>query len=143
MNPGLPIWDNVADFAVMLLAGIAVSAFFDIQRSARRAVRKNGGKNPVPWVMLQDLFFAVISFFFLVLVIYRINEGIIRSYIVIGFAAGVVFYAALITKLAGKVFYGIFYGFYYIVMGGKRFAVKILCKIRTLIKKIFKKVPEK
>ena len=109
MNPGLPIADNVMDFGAMLAVGIIVSGLFDMLRGLRSAVRKSGGNTPTVIVQLQDLFFAVVAFLFVVLAIYKINDGIVRSYIVSGFFAGVLLYWLLLVRVTENVFRWIFY----------------------------------
>ena len=109
MNPGLPIADNVMDFGAMLAVGIIVSGLFDMLRGLRSAVRKSGGNTPAVIVQLQDLFFAVVAFLFVVLAIYKINDGIVRSYIVFGFFAGVLLYWLLLVRVTENVFRWIFY----------------------------------
>lgn len=112
MNPGLHITDNIADFGIMLLAGIAVSALFDLFRAMRKALSDNGGKNPNALVQLQDLLFAMSSFLFVLLLIYRINDGVIRSYIVIGLITGMLLYAAALGKVSNRLFYYVFYALF-------------------------------
>jgi hypothetical protein len=136
MNPGLPIADNAADFAVMLAVGIAVAAFYDIFRNFRMAVRKNGGKNWCLEVQLQDLLFSITAFLFVLLTIYKINDGIIRSYIVIGFALGCIVYVFFLYKILGRLFYGLFYGVL--------FCIKyILRGFKKIFRLIFRKPKEK
>ncbi len=135
MNPGLPIVDNIIDFGIMLLAGILVSAFFDLFRAFRKAVFNNGGKNKGISVQLQDFIFALCTFLFVLLLIYRINDGIVRSYIVAGFSAGVVLYAFVIVKISGKIFYGIFYGIIYVLFGIGRLFKKLFQKTFNLTQK--------
>ena len=132
MNPGLPIADNVLDFLVFLLVGIIVSAFFDLQRAMRKAVRKNGGKNYTLSVCLQDLLFSAGSFLFVLLVIYRVNDGIVRSYIVAGFAGGVVLYFWVISRVMGRVLFALFYSVLFVLR-------KIITLPRNLLKKFSKK----
>jgi len=123
----LPIADNVADFFAMLLVGMSVSLFFDFQRAVRKAVRKNGGKNHTLSVMLQDLLFSACSLLLVLLVVYRINDGIVRSYIVLGFIAGAALYFWVISRVVGRVIFSVFYAILFIF--------KKICTLPMIFKK--------
>lgn len=122
MNPGLPIVENLIDLCIMMLAGIAVSALFDLFRAMRKAVRDNGGENPNAVVQIQDLLFAMSSFLFVLLLIYRVNDGVIRSYILIGLFLGMLLYAVILGRISGRLFYYVFFGLFTIL----RYAFKLL-----------------
>ena len=112
MNPGLPIIDNLVDLCIMMLAGIAVSALFDLFRAMRKAMKDNGGENPNAVVQLQDLLFAMSSFLFVLLLLYRVNDGVIRSYILIGLLLGMLLYAVILGRVSGRLFYYVFFGLF-------------------------------
>ena len=139
MNPGLPIADNAMDFGVMLTVGIIVSGLFDMFRGLRSAVKRNGGKTPAIFVQLQDLFFAVIAFLFVVLAIYKINDGIVRSYIISGFSVGVLLYWCLIVRFAEKVFHWIFYVPIFIIRQIFKTLKAFCCGFGRFFKKIWVK----
>lgn len=132
MNPGLPIAENLTDLCIMMLAGIAVSAFFDLFRAMRRAVRDNGGVNPNAAVQLQDLLFAMSSFLFILLLIYRISDGVIRSYILLGLLLGMLLYAVILGRVSGRLFYYVFFGIFSVLRGLFRLLKLVLGKPAVL-----------
>ena len=147
MNEGLPIVDNLWDFGVMAVAGILVAAFFDLFRGFRKAIKNNGGKNHNVAVQFQDFIFALIAFLFVVLLVYKINDGILRSYIVAGFAAGIILYVTVLGRFSGRLFYWIFYGIVFcikwtgrIIGGFWRAVAKVIRKLWENFKKSFEKI---
>ena len=142
MNPGLPIMDNFIDLCIMMLAGIAVSAFFDLFRAMRKAVKDNGGENPNAVVQLQDLLFAMSSFLFVLLLIYRINDGILRSYILIGLFLGMFLYAIILGRISGRLFYYVFYGMFAVLRYVFKMLKHIFGKPAAFLASRFRKLAE-
>jgi hypothetical protein len=139
MNEGLPIVENLGDFGIMAAAGILVAAFFDIFRCLRRAIKDNGGKNNGFTVQFEDFTFALIAFLFVVLLVYKINDGILRSYIVAGFIVGIILYATILVRFSGKIFYWIFYGIVFCIKWAGKTIGAFLKAITRVIRKLWEK----
>ena len=85
-------------FLIYCLCGIIIGAFFDVFRILRKSF-----KTPDIITYLQDIIFWILTGLFLIFIIFKFNNGEIRSYIFIGLALGVVIYLLIFSKVFIKV----------------------------------------
>jgi len=85
-------------FLIYCLCGIMIGVFFDIFRILRKSF-----KTPDIITYLQDIMFWCLTGLFLLYVIFKFNNGEIRSYIFIGIGLGVLFYLFIFSKVFIKI----------------------------------------
>lgn len=105
--------NQLYQFLIYIVSGIAISIFFDIFRVLRKSIKTS---NLITYI--EDAIFWIIVGLFLIWEIFTVSYGELRSYIFIGLLLGIVLYLVTISK-------------YFI-----RFNVKILNFIKKIIKKI-------
>ena len=105
--------NQLYQFLIYIVSGIAISIFFDIFRVLRKSMKTS---NLITYI--EDAIFWIIVGLFLIWEIFTVSYGELRSYIFIGLLLGIVLYLVTISK-------------YFI-----RFNVKILNFIKKIIKKI-------
>ena len=105
--------NQLYQFLIYIVSGIAISIFFDIFRVLRKSIKTS---NLITYI--EDAIFWIIVGLFLIWEIITVSYGELRSYIFIGLLLGIVLYLVTISK-------------YFI-----RFNVKILNFIKKIIKKI-------
>lgn len=105
--------NQLYQFLIYIVSGIAISIFFDIFRVLRKSIKTT---NLTTYI--EDAIFWVIVGLFLIWEIFTVSYGELRSYIFIGLILGIILYLVTISK-------------YFI-----RFNVKILNLIKRIIKNI-------
>lgn len=78
---------------IFLISGILVGIFFDIFRILRKSFKTS---DLVTYI--EDIIFWIITGIFLLFVIFKFNNGEIRSYVIIGLILGIVIYMFNISK---------------------------------------------
>lgn len=78
---------------IFILSGITIGIFFDIFRILRRSF-----KTPDIITYIQDIVFWIITGIFLLFVLFKFENGQIRSYNVIGLSIGIIIYICTISK---------------------------------------------
>lgn len=107
------VFIQLYSFIIYIASGIIIGIFFDIFRILRRSF-----KTPDIATYIEDILFWLCSAIFLLFILFKFNDGEIRSYTVIGLLLGVLIYMLTISK-------------YFIKLN-----VKILAFFKKIIKKI-------
>lgn len=96
--------------AVMTVFGMIAAVAYDFYGALRQIVslKKRG-------TLLGDVLYSLIILIFFVLILLRINDGLLRSYVYLGLILGFVIYYGLIHHLLWKVIYGLTKGLIWIV----------------------------
>lgn len=112
--------NQLTQFFLYIVSGMAISIFFDIFRVLRRSITTS---NIVTYI--EDTIFWIIVGLFLIWEIFTISYGELRSYIFIGIILGIILYLVTISK-------------YFININVKilNFFKKIILKIKNVIKNI-------
>ena len=112
--------NQLTEFFLYVVSGMAISIFFDIFRVLRKSI-----KTPNIITYIEDTIFWVIVGLFLIWEIFTISYGELRSYIFIGIILGIIFYLVTISK-------------YFINVNVKilSFLKKIVLKLKEIIKNI-------
>jgi hypothetical protein len=71
--------------------------------------------------------------------VYKINDGILRSYIAAGFIVGIILYATILVRFSGKIFYWIFYGIVFCIKWAGKTIGAFLKAITRVIRKLWGK----
>lgn len=85
-------------FLIYCLCGIIIGIFFDIFRILRKSF-----KTPDVITYIQDIIFWILTGIFLLFIIFKFNNGEIRSYIFIGLGLGIIIYLLIFSKVFIKV----------------------------------------
>lgn len=83
---------------VFTISGIAIGIFFDIFRIMRRTF-----KTPDIITYIEDIIFWIFTGIFFLFVLFKFNNGEIRSYVIIGLLLGVLIYMLTISKYFIKI----------------------------------------
>ena len=112
--------NQLIEFFLYVVSGMAISIFFDIFRVLRRSIKTS---NIITYV--EDTIFWVIVGLFLIWEIFTISYGELRSYIFVGIILGIILYLVTISK-------------YFINVNVKilNFFKAIILKLRNIIKNI-------
>ena len=78
---------------IFIFTGIAIGIFFDLFRVLRRSFKTS---NIITY--LEDIVFWIATGIFFLFVLFKFNNGQIRSYVVVGVLAGVILYLLFISK---------------------------------------------
>ncbi len=127
MDQKVEIIKSIIEFLTMAGTGFFLGFAFDVFRAIRSAVRKNHAKTYDIIVVLQDILFLLISFVFIVLVIYCTTVGELKGYYAIGMIAGFLLYYVVAAWALGRIVFWIFF-----------VLIKSCSKILGFIKKITK-----
>ncbi|MBO5292445.1 MAG: spore cortex biosynthesis protein YabQ [Lachnospiraceae bacterium] len=76
-----------------MLLGVMITFLYDLIRIFRRVVRHHGF-----FVSLEDFFFWVFCSICIFLLLYRENNGILRWFVVMGAAVGMLLYKATVSR---------------------------------------------
>ena len=79
---------------IFTISGIAIGIFFDIFRILRKSF-----KTPDIITYIEDIIFWIFSGLFFLFMLFKFNNGEIRSYVVVGLAFGILIYIFTISKL--------------------------------------------
>jgi len=85
-------------FLIYCLCGVIIGVFFDVFRILRKSF-----KTPDVITYIQDVIFWLLTGLFLLYVIFKFNNGEIRSYIFIGLGLGGLFYLLVFSKVFIKI----------------------------------------
>ena len=85
-------------FYIFLLTGILVGILFDIFRILRKSFKHSDFIT-----LLQDIVFVIIMSVLIIYTVFKFNNGEIRSYVIIGLAAGIIIYFTIFSKIFIKV----------------------------------------
>lgn len=78
---------------IFTISGVAIGIFFDIFRILRKSF-----KTPDIITYLEDIIFWIITGIFFLFVLFKFNNGQIRSYVIIGTITGAALYLILLSK---------------------------------------------
>lgn len=78
---------------IFTISGIAIGIFFDIFRILRKSF-----KTPDIITYIEDIIFWIFTGAFFLFVLFKFNNGEIRSYVVIGLLLGIMIYMLTISK---------------------------------------------
>ena len=76
------------------LAGILLTVFYDVIRVIRRMI-----PHGIVWISLEDFVYGIVAGSWLFLKVCQVNDGIIRFYMILGIAAGVLLYRISLGQL--------------------------------------------
>lgn len=79
---------------IFILSGIIIGVFFDFFRILRRSFKTS---DIITYI--EDILFWIITGLFLLFVLFKINDGQIRFYNIIGLAIGVILYIIFVSKI--------------------------------------------
>lgn len=123
--------ETVRIFFLMGAAGLVIGCLFDIFRAFHVSFKGAGEKFDFVSVQITDIIFAISSFCIFTLGLYLFNSGEVRSYCILGAAAGITIYFLLLAPIVNRVlklFFKAIYSFFYYT--GK-FFTKIFKKLFT------------
>ena len=83
---------------IFTISGIAIGIFFDIFRILRKSF-----KTPDIITYIEDIIFWIFSGLFFLFMLFKFNNGEIRSYVVVGLAFGILIYIFTISKYFIKI----------------------------------------
>lgn len=89
---------QVYSLVIFVICGIAIGIFFDIFRILRKSFKTS---DIVTYI--EDIIFWIFSGLFFLFVLFKFNNGQIRSYVVIGLLIGILLYILTISKYFIKV----------------------------------------
>lgn len=78
---------------IFTISGILVGIFFDIFRVLRKSFKTSD-----LLTYIEDILFWIITGIFLLFIIFKFNNGEIRSYVIIGLISGIIIYMIAISK---------------------------------------------
>lgn len=113
MTPVAGLETEIALLGQAVLSGIGLSVIYDSIRMIRRIV-----PHGIIWISVEDILYGIVAGGWLFLKVCQVNNGIIRTYMILGIAVGVLIY---------QVFCG-------------RFVIKYLTKGIVWLKKQLKRV---
>lgn len=79
---------------IFILSGVIIGVFFDFFRILRRSFKTS---DIITYI--EDILFWIITGLFLLFVLFKINDGQIRFYNIIGLAIGVILYIIFVSKI--------------------------------------------
>lgn len=85
-------------FYVFLLTGILIGLLFDIFRIFRKCFKHS---NTI--TLIQDMFFFILTSILVLFVIFKFNNGMFRSYVIVGIFAGLLIYFIIFSKTFIKI----------------------------------------
>ena len=80
-------------FLIYFFSGVIIGLFFDVFRILRKSF-----KTPDFVTYIEDIIFWILTGLFLIYIIFKFNNGEIRSYIFIGLGIGIVLYMLIFSK---------------------------------------------
>lgn len=89
---------QVYSLVIFVICGIAIGIFFDIFRILRKSFKTS---DIVTYI--EDIIFWIFSGLFFLFVLFKFNNGEIRSYVVIGLLIGILLYILTISKYFIKI----------------------------------------
>lgn len=130
MNPAISV--ELQFFLTSILWGVILLIAYDVLRIFRRLI-----KHDAFFIAIEDLIFWVIASLFIFAMIYRMNNGIIRGFSIMGMLLGGVLYhftfSDLLVKSVAKLIKVLLSPAAMVLLQMKRFFMFILLKVRKLI----------
>lgn len=105
---------------IFFSTGIIIGIFFDIFRILRRSFKTS---DIITYI--EDIIFWIFTGFFFIFVLFKFNNGEIRSYVLLGVIFGIIIYMFTISKYFIKISVNIIE----IVKKILSYPIKIICKI--------------
>ena len=118
--------NQLVQFFLYVVSGMAISIFFDIFRVLRKSIKTS---NIITYI--EDTIFWVIVGLFLIWEIFTISYGELRGYIFIGIVLGIILYLVTISKFFIKINVKILNFF-------KRIVIKINIIIKNVLSHLLK-----
>lgn len=85
-------------FLIYSFSGVIIGLFFDVFRILRKSF-----KTPDFVTYIEDIIFWILTGLFLIYIIFKFNNGEIRSYIFIGLGIGILLYLLIFSKYFIKI----------------------------------------
>ena len=85
-------------FLIYSFSGVIIGLFFDVFRILRKSF-----KTPDFITYIEDIIFWILTGLFLIYIIFKFNNGEIRSYIFIGLGIGILLYLLIFSKYFIKI----------------------------------------
>ena len=123
--------ETIRVFFLMGAAGLVIGCLFDIFRAFHISFKSAGEKFDYVSVQVTDVIFAISSFCIFTLGLYLFNGGEIRSYCILGAAAGITAYFFLLAPIVNRVLRLVFKAIYSIFYNTGKFFAKIFKKLFT------------
>ncbi|MCI8362351.1 MAG: spore cortex biosynthesis protein YabQ [Clostridia bacterium] len=92
------ILSQLYSLLIFTITGIIIGVFFDIFRILRRSF-----KTPDIITYIEDVLFWVFTGIFFITVLFKFNNGEIRSYVLLGLILGIIVYMLSISKYFIKI----------------------------------------
>lgn len=121
--------ETIRVFMLMGAAGIVIGLLFDIFRAFHISFKGAGRKFDFVSVQITDVIFIVSAFCIFTLGIYIFNSGELRSYCVLGCAAGICAYFLSLAPLINRLLRFIFKIIYTVISRTVMLFVKIFRKL--------------
>lgn len=85
-------------FYIFLLTGLLIGIIFDFFRILRKSFNHSNFIT-----IIQDLIFFIITSILVIFVLFKYNNGVVRSYVIIGIFCGLLIYFGLFSKIFVKI----------------------------------------
>lgn len=92
------ILSQLYSLLIFTITGIIIGVFFDIFRILRRSF-----KTPDIITYIEDILFWIFTGIFFIMVLFKFNNGEIRSYVLLGLLFGIMIYMLIISKYFIKI----------------------------------------
>ena len=92
------ILSQLYSLLIFTITGIIIGVFFDIFRILRRSF-----KTPDIITYIEDILFWIFTGIFFIMVLFKFNNGEIRSYVLLGLIFGIIIYMLVISKYFIKI----------------------------------------
>lgn len=92
------ILSQLYSLLIFTITGIIIGVFFDIFRILRRSF-----KTPDIITYIEDILFWIFTGVFFITVLFKFNNGEIRSYVLLGLIFGIIVYMLIISKYFIKI----------------------------------------
>lgn len=92
------ILSQLYSLLIFTITGIIIGVFFDIFRILRRSF-----KTPDIITYIEDILFWIFTGIFFIMVLFKFNNGEIRSYVLLGLIFGIIIYMLFISKYFIKI----------------------------------------
>lgn len=92
------ILSQLYSLLIFTITGIIIGIFFDIFRILRRSF-----KTPDIITYIEDILFWIFTGIFFIMVLFKFNNGEIRSYVLLGLIFGIIIYMLIISKYFIKI----------------------------------------
>lgn len=92
------ILSQLYSLLIFTITGIIIGVFFDVFRILRRSF-----KTPDIITYIEDILFWIFTGIFFITVLFKFNDGEIRSYVLLGLIFGIIMYMLVISKYFIKI----------------------------------------